>query len=387
MCKDRDTPVIVAATGNSGSPANTATTGSDDEATKNPDLRLGMAWCERQQLLLSAGLWDRDPETTNFPVWEIALSPELCSQHLPQRLEYHKGYAKADAIWAPTARAAQLRKDISREFSSLWSRASTGSNRGSCSKKVKGSVAILSAINYGFRNGKPQVYSFVVSVDGRLRFCEAAAQVMHVTMSDAKPEVLFAGEFFFCSEAGVHSMCVTNNSGTFRPDTKSLEGVKNLFAALLCDIDVIAMDKDCPAIKDLTQRHKGDPVMMGHSIYHQQSVELREMAQKISASTLMGHAPVLQSPAQVSVCITPRRMMTPQRMQSWGGSPAGFVGCSAIYIGPPKKLHMSPKSCLPLSHSTSHPPRDNQYNPYLDTICLRPSRLLADNAKGISGKS
>lgn len=316
----------------------------DEGQNDVPTLSLSMAWCDRQQLLLSAGHWDHDPETAQFPVWETPLPMELCNQHLPQRLSYHKGYVKADAIWAQTARASQLRSDIRREFAALWrggvrSRGVQSGNdaplaSGGCFH-IKDSLAFLSAIKYGFRNNKAQVYAFTISVDGRLRFCEAAVQVMHVTMADALPEILFAGEFFLCFEAGRYSLCVTNNSGTYRADAGAMEGARALLAAVLPDIEVRAMDREDSIIKDLTTRHKGDPVHWGHSIHHQQPVEQRSTPQMMSAMALLGQPASPQPLMSIAVCVQQRQrpVATHRRVQTWGG-PTGFVGCSQVCAGP-----------------------------------------------------
>merc|ERR550514_951214 len=117
---------------------------------------------------------------------------------------------------------------------------------------VAGSSEFLSAMSFGFRNGKAQVYAFVISADGRLRFCEAAAEVMHITMADAHEEILMAGEFFIVHQAGRYFVIVTNNSGSYKPDEDRLESTRQLFADILGDIDVEACLENDPRIKQLT---------------------------------------------------------------------------------------------------------------------------------------
>jgi hypothetical protein len=151
-----------------------------------------------------------------------------------------------------------------------------------------GSSEFLSAMGFGFREGKAQVYAFVITTDGRLRFCEAAAEVMHISMSNASEEILFAGEFFIAHEAGRYFMMVTNNSGSYRPDQDRLENTRQLFADILGDVDVEACLMDDPRIKQLTTRHRGDPLHMGHSIHHQELHEQRSAAQLKSALVIMG---------------------------------------------------------------------------------------------------
>merc|ERR1719161_3369034 len=113
---------------------------------------------------------------------------------------------------------------------------------------VTGSRELLSAIGFGFRECKAQVYAFVIMADGRLRFCEAAAEVMHITMADASEEILMAGEFFIAFEAGRYFVVVTNNSGSYKPDEDRLENARQLFADILGDVDVEAYLMDDPEI-------------------------------------------------------------------------------------------------------------------------------------------
>lgn len=62
-----------------------------------------------------------------------------------------------------------------------------------------------------------------------------------------------------------------------------------LFADILGDVDVEGCDSNDPRIKQLTTRHRGDPVHMGHSSHHQKlSLEQRQNAQRISQMVILG---------------------------------------------------------------------------------------------------
>merc|ERR1719161_1888324 len=154
-------------------------------------------------------------------------------------------------------------------------------------------------------------------------------------MSNASEEILFAGEFFIAHEAGRYFVIITNNSGSYRPDKDRLESTRQLFADILGDVDVEACLQDDPKIKQLTTRHRGDPLHMGHSIHHQELAEQRSAAQMKSALVIMGrghevgvygygHVAQQRIPAQ-----SPQPLKHPiaghRRSRTWGTSP-GYVG-------------------------------------------------------------
>jgi hypothetical protein len=282
-----------------------------------------------------------------FPVWEAELPQDLCKKYFPERMPFQKGYKKAEALFQGTALAAQIRNEIHRESLVLF---------GSLGQKVEvaGSFELLSAIGFGFRECKAQVYAFVITAEGRLRFCEAAAEVMHITMSDASKEILFAGEFFLCHEAGKYRMCVTNNSGSYRPNEERLQQAKQLFTELLGDCEVEALDMNDPRIKELTTRHRGDPAHMGHSIFYPERVEERTAAQIKSALVIMGRGhevegyagprsiPVAKHfPFQSPQTMTRQpqsvtRQLSHRRVRTWGSAPAGTADKSEVPVaGPP----------------------------------------------------
>lgn len=303
-----------------------------------PSIKLGTTWCDRHQLSISAGHWSKDVETMRFPVWEAELPRTLCNKYFPEKLPFVKGYQKAECLFQDTLQAAQVRNEVHRECAALF---------GSCSKKttVTGSSEFLSAIGFGFRDSKPQVYAFVITVDCRLRFCEGAAEVMHVTMGDAGKEILFAGEFFVVHEAGRYWLCVTNNSGSFKPSMTRLEQAKQLFAELLGDVAVEPLEMDNPRIKELTTRHRGDPLHMGHSIHHPQPAEERSAAQIKSALVIMGRGNEVQgyknpcishqrhpgqSPRQFTKSFTTPVQRTHRRVKTWDTTPEEFAGHTAM---------------------------------------------------------
>jgi hypothetical protein len=295
---------------------------SSSNASAPVAVKIASAWCDRNQLLISAGHWSNDRETVRFPVWEAELPLDLCAQRIPKALHFQKGYPKAEAVWAQTPLGAQIRSDVHRENGAMF---------GSCRNKstVTGSSEFLSAMGFGFREGKPQVYAFVITTDGLLRFCEAAAEVMHISMSNASEEILFAGEFFIAHEAGRYFVIITNNSGSYRPDKDRLESTRQLFADFLGDVDVEACLQDDPRIKQLTMRHRGDPLHMGHSVHHQELAEQRSAAQMKSALVIMGrghevgvygygHVAQPQVRAQSP---PPRPIAGHRRSRTWGTSP------------------------------------------------------------------
>eukprot|EP00746_Dinoflagellata_sp_MGD_P165198 gnl/MRDRNA2_/MRDRNA2_94332_c0_seq1.p1 gnl/MRDRNA2_/MRDRNA2_94332_c0~~gnl/MRDRNA2_/MRDRNA2_94332_c0_seq1.p1 ORF type:complete len:437 (+),score=53.45 gnl/MRDRNA2_/MRDRNA2_94332_c0_seq1:92-1312(+) len=305
-------------------------TSSSSKVSAAVTVKIASAWCDRHQLIISAGHWSNDKETTRFPVWEAELPLDLCARRIPEKLHFQKGYPKAEAVWAQTALGAQIRSDVHRENVAMF---------GSCRNKsvVNGSSEFLSAMGFGFRDGKAQVYSCVLTSDGRLRFCESAAEVMHISLSDANQEILFSGEFFIVHEAGRYFVVVTNNSGSYRPDKDRLESARQLFADILGDIDVEACLMDDPRIKQLTTRHRGDPLHMGHSVHHTELTEQRSAAQMKSALVIMGrgHEVGEHRYGQVAQRRVPAQSPQPcyhriaghRRSRTWGASP-GLVGGS-----------------------------------------------------------
>lgn len=296
-------------------------------------MQLASAWCDRHQLCISAGHWSKDRETTRFPVWEAELPKDLCKDCFPKMLPFQKGYQKVEALFQATALASQIRNEVHRECAAVF---------GSLSKKVAvtGSTEFLSSIGFGFRDCKAQMYAFVITAECQLRFCEAASEVMHISMCDASKEILFAGEFFLCHEAGRYWMCVTNCSGSYRPCEERLQQAQQLFSKLLGDCEVEALEMNNPRIKELTTRHRGDPVHMAHSIHHPERVEERTAAQIKSALVIMGrghevegyagprNAPqVLAFPGRSPQQLT--RQLTHRRVRTWESTPSDVADSSS----------------------------------------------------------
>lgn len=219
----------------------------------------------RSQIMLSAGRFSTDPETERFPVWDIRLPIGVVNRHFATLgpTSYDRSYDKAVTLFAASVDGMRMRGDLHREHALLF-----GGLTGEMS--VCGSFDILTALNFGVRYGKPQVFAFVLTVAGQWLLCEAAAEVMHAALADSSPEVLFAGEMFIYFEAGKHWLCITNNSGTYRPGREALDAVQGLLKEVLGDIEVEGLDVADPRIKTLTVRYKGDPAHMAHSIHYRE---------------------------------------------------------------------------------------------------------------------
>merc|ERR1719314_22463 len=129
-------------------------------------------------------------------------------------------------------------------------------------------------------------------------------------------------------------MCVTNGSGSYKPNAERLQQAKQLFAKLLGDCEVEALEMDDPRIKELTTRHRGDPVHMAHSIHHPERIEERSAAQIKSALVIMGRGhevegyagprnmPVAAHPCQSPPNITRQpqnitRQLAHRRVRTW----------------------------------------------------------------------
>lgn len=347
----------------------------DSEPSESPPtLLISSAWCDRHKLLVSAGHWSTDRETSRFPIWEVELPKSLYNKYLTERLPFVKGYPKAEAVWASTPEAAHIRSEVHRECAALW---------GSCRQKskVSGSSEFLAALGYGFRESKAQVYAFVITVDGILRFCESAAEVMHITMSDVNKEILFSGEFFLCHQKGRYWLCVTNNSGSYKPSKTLLQSAAMLFSEILGDVDVEALEMDNPRINELTTRHRGDPLHMGHSIHHTEPTEERSAAQIKSALVILGRGNEVAGYGGYPMASRQYPVAGHRRVKTWDSDPSGSAGRAEVQPASqtlPSQTQSTGQSWVPSPSSIA---------PSLRAVNRHSSVGTRSNYGGVSGTS
>lgn len=108
-------------------------------------------------------------------------------------------------------------------------------------------------LQFGDRNGKSRVYTYVI-IDDEFRFCECAAAFLkdieskHAMHAAAKPEVVYAGEFHWKRNANNYALVIDNASGTYAPDKDDLPKVKELFQLNFPDIEILTYHYEDPTL-------------------------------------------------------------------------------------------------------------------------------------------
>jgi len=222
------------------------------------DLRVWMR--RRQQLVMSSGKGLTDPETDVFPVWELQAGSERLSHSYgcsEPPCGWDRKYANAQRVWAATPEGEGLRRGLQAECKCLF---------GGCdfqSSKVTSGDDLLRHLAHGGRHGLPQVFAFTVLSGGLLRFVEAAAGVAHAGMCEAAEAIWGAGEFWVMHQRGRYWLCVSNNSGTYKPTESVLGQMAAFFKDIVADdFEVEAILQDDSKVKEymVSGFFKGDPV-------------------------------------------------------------------------------------------------------------------------------
>jgi len=201
-----------------------------------------------------------------------------------------------------------------------------------------------------------------------------------------------AGEFFIVHEAGRFFMIVSNNSGSYKPDKDRLENTRQLFIDLLVDVDVEACLMDDPRIKQLTTRHRGDPLHMGHSIHHPELAEQRSAAQMKSALVIMGRGHEVgvygygQAPRQEFRAQSPHAIAGHRRSRTWGTEGGTLAALSGGIEEPSIQSQSSikPADQKVGQYALGQNPRTNgyAYNAKPNSILQSPKPVVYHGQKG-----
>jgi len=219
-------------------------------------------WCTRRQLQISAGSRDKDPETESFPVYELTAGAARLRRGF-RALEtapchWDRKYANAQKIFGESD---VYRQKLRAEKEALFG--NSGARREE--REVASGDDLMRLMSLGMRNGRPQVYSFVILDDGVVRICESAAMVMHASKAGAVEEVWGAGEMWFQHARGRYWLCLSNNSGTYKPALEDMRMIAAFFSEVVGgDFEVEMLLRDDPKVEEywLEGNFKGDPVHM-----------------------------------------------------------------------------------------------------------------------------
>lgn len=191
---------------------------------------------QRRQLQVSAGKSFADPDTEAFPAYELRFDASLLERSYGSAeppCSWARDYENARKIFGETEQGRLCRHYLRMECQDLF----TGPDGET--HEVCGGDNLMRRIAYGTRCGAPQVFAYAVVSDGALRFCEAAAGVGHAAMASGAEEIWCAGEFWLMHQKGRYWLCVSNNSGTYRPSAEDLEKTVRLFQDIVReDFDV-----------------------------------------------------------------------------------------------------------------------------------------------------
>lgn len=122
------------------------------------------------------------------------------------------------------------------------------------SGSLLGANDFLEAFQFGLREGKPRMFTYVL-MPKRLYMAETGAQFFrdimskHAMHSSASTEVVYAGELHIRCAHGQYVLVVDNNSGTYAPDKDDLPSVAEVFRRNFPGLDVIALDYRDPLLE------------------------------------------------------------------------------------------------------------------------------------------
>eukprot|EP01089_Gocevia_fonbrunei_P007564 TRINITY_DN1874_c0_g1_i1.p1 TRINITY_DN1874_c0_g1~~TRINITY_DN1874_c0_g1_i1.p1 ORF type:complete len:425 (-),score=69.02 TRINITY_DN1874_c0_g1_i1:118-1392(-) len=181
----------------------------------------------------------------SYPVYRIKMYyiKEIFGDKVQQ---WNREYPKAQQIFGNTTSACLIRSAITAQHKSLYSTLSYDEG------DIKGGEQLLNLINYGLRNGKRKMYTYVLT-DDKLYFSETSASFFkdflskHATHSNARTEVRYAGEFHVQQyqtddEQIRHKLIIDNNSGTYAPAKDQLPLLKQALEANFPELEVEALD-------------------------------------------------------------------------------------------------------------------------------------------------
>jgi hypothetical protein len=126
---------------------------------------------------------------------------------------------------------------------------------------VLGGQDFLELVNYGMRDGKPRMFTYVLMPE-RLYMSETGPGLLidmsskHAMHSNASEEVVYSGELhihakFFGNEQR-HILVLDNNSGTYAPDSRYLPRLRDVFKLNFLNLEVEVYDFKDPELKRLT---------------------------------------------------------------------------------------------------------------------------------------
>jgi len=172
------------------------------------------------------------------------------------RQGWNREYHNAIKIFGPAASANLVRAGIVGEHKLLYG------NLGHQPGKVFTGEQFLNLLNFGYDQNKVRMYTYVI-LEHRMYFAETSHSFAkdflskHAVLSNCNTEVVYSGEFHIQgpNENGEFILVVDNNSGTYSPDPKALELVKELFLANFPDLTVVALDREDPKLEHYKSIH------------------------------------------------------------------------------------------------------------------------------------
>eukprot|EP01120_Amphizonella_sp_Union-15-10_P015469 TRINITY_DN7972_c0_g1_i1.p1 TRINITY_DN7972_c0_g1~~TRINITY_DN7972_c0_g1_i1.p1 ORF type:complete len:366 (-),score=63.80 TRINITY_DN7972_c0_g1_i1:11-1108(-) len=188
------------------------------------------------------------------------LTYTITMSHIPSVFKdktqpWNKDYAKAQQIFGPGAKTTIVRGVLRAQHSTLYSRHAIDGTSGMISTFDQ----FLKLFNYGMRDGKFKMYTYVLT-NSSLRFSETGAATFkdfmskHAMHADGKREVRYAGEFHIKKLGdNKYKIVFDNNSGTYAPRKDDLPLLVEVFKLNFPQSDVEALDFKDPKLKEYTK--------------------------------------------------------------------------------------------------------------------------------------
>jgi hypothetical protein len=130
---------------------------------------------------------------------------------------------------------------------------------------VLGGQDFLELVNYGVRDGKPRMFTYVLMPE-RLYMSETGPGVLldmsskHAMHANASEEVVYSGELHIrgkhIGNEQHHILVLDNNSGTYAPDSRYLPKLRDVFKLNFLNLEVEVYDFKDPVLKRLTAEVK-----------------------------------------------------------------------------------------------------------------------------------
>jgi len=196
----------------------------------------------------------KDPfNKLSYPVYKVYL-PDIGIVFKHKKQHWNVEYDKAKMIFGRGAEALMLRQSIHSQYFTLYK-----PNPDSKYGTLESGKEFLKLFNYTKREGVPRVFTYVI-IDDAIHFSETGAAFFidflskHALHSNVAEKVYFAGEFYVKSEEDKHTLFIDNDSGTYTPPKTHLPQLKEMFTRIFPDLDVKALDRSDPELKEGKQQ-------------------------------------------------------------------------------------------------------------------------------------